>query len=663
MSHNSMSVSEVSKSSSLLSKSNTSSSQTSESEGFLDVLKSAFHSKKDSSEEVSASDDVAAVEGAETESEGAKITSSDAEAELAAGEEGEEGASGTDRADVDGDESADSLLKQQTNQESDAVDQTMSEGNQLLERLDKSNKALATEGNALPPEVAAVGATAHTASEFSSKSASGQDLVNAQGQSQVAAGEIDNAVVMQEQGSQAASDNADVVDGAVLAAGGSIAELEGQPHDGKNVQSAKPSDESVTTESTNAAKGSSDVASLSAVGVGATTAAATQALDTPKGANTTEQIQWSSPEQAKNVDAETQAAMTFQDNTQVIDKAQAIPVAAASVAGVTASKQLQATTPDGQPLTTQDDIASEQYAEPMWATTGVEPSLEGSKKTLDGATSAKVAASAALAAHLHNPTSAPLPADKAAAAMASSAAVAQDATLQTAQTQALAAAATTPSAPLVAAEQAKVLGSAAAAAAVFGDGKAHKSANGHEDKGDLSHQLAGVAGQQGLGATQARGVEAQAANATQQAPLQLTRDGASDQLAERVQMMMSKNLKNIDIRLDPPELGRMQIRMTMNNDVASIQFTVANQQTRDIVEQAMPRLREMLAQQGLQLADTSVQQQNAGQQQQSQYVASQNGQQGRKGGDFDAESEREADNSVEVNVDVTSNRDGISFYA
>ncbi len=88
------------------------------------------------------------------------------------------------------------------------------------------------------------------------------------------------------------------------------------------------------------------------------------------------------------------------------------------------------------------------------------------------------------------------------------------------------------------------------------------------------------------------------ANAT---PLHLNKEMAADQLAERVQVMMSKNLKNIDIRLDPPEMGRMHIRMNMQGDGATVHFTVANQHARDALEQTMPRLREMLAQQGVQL--------------------------------------------------------------
>lgn len=95
--------------------------------------------------------------------------------------------------------------------------------------------------------------------------------------------------------------------------------------------------------------------------------------------------------------------------------------------------------------------------------------------------------------------------------------------------------------------------------------------------------------------------------------IQLHKDQAGDKLADQVQMMMAKNLKQIDIRLDPPELGKLHIKLSLNQDQASVHFTVANSQTRDLVEQAMPRLRELLGQQGVQLAQGSVQQDSAGQ--------------------------------------------------
>ncbi len=180
-----------------------------------------------------------------------------------------------------------------------------------------------------------------------------------------------------------------------------------------------------------------------------------------------------------------------------------------------------------------------------------------------------------------------------------------------------------------------------------------------ESQYGLAGQLQAAAGQQGVTAQQQTRAEA-----AQQAqlPLQLTKELANEQVAEKVQMMMSKNLKNLDIRLDPPELGRMQIRMTMNNDLANVHFTVTNPQARDIIEQTLPRLREMLAQQGMQLADSSVQQQSSGQQQSGYAAAEQHGQ-GTSGSGFSGQSDENFDADVNLDLNVVSKRDGISFYA
>ncbi|MGR5234819.1 flagellar hook-length control protein FliK [Vibrio rotiferianus] len=189
-----------------------------------------------------------------------------------------------------------------------------------------------------------------------------------------------------------------------------------------------------------------------------------------------------------------------------------------------------------------------------------------------------------------------------------------------------------------------------------------KGASNQQDKPEAQHGLAGqiqaAAGQQGVTAQQQARVDA-----AQQAqiPLQLTKELANEQVAEKVQMMMSKNLKNLDIRLDPPELGRMQIRMTMNNDLANVHFTVSNPQARDLIEQTLPRLREMLAQQGMQLADSSVQQQSSGQQQ--GYAASEQSGKGGSERGFSGQSDENFDADVNLDLNVTSKRDGISFYA
>ncbi|NGZ91928.1 flagellar hook-length control protein FliK [Vibrio aestuarianus subsp. cardii] len=181
----------------------------------------------------------------------------------------------------------------------------------------------------------------------------------------------------------------------------------------------------------------------------------------------------------------------------------------------------------------------------------------------------------------------------------------------------------------------------------------------HKDS-SLAHQISTAAGQQGITSAQNRAENLQ--QAAPQPPLHLNKEMASDQMAERVQMMMSKNLKHVDIRLDPPELGRLQIRMNMNGDGATVHFTVANHQARDAIEQSMPRLREMLAQQGVQLGDTSVQQQNTGQQQ-SRYASSGDGQPGQLSRNENYLGEENLDTDVKLDLNVASKRDGISYYA
>ncbi|WP_275722707.1 flagellar hook-length control protein FliK [Vibrio furnissii] len=186
------------------------------------------------------------------------------------------------------------------------------------------------------------------------------------------------------------------------------------------------------------------------------------------------------------------------------------------------------------------------------------------------------------------------------------------------------------------------------------DVKGNTGSDGH-----FAHQVAAAAGQQGLNVTQnLRGEQVQQ---PQSVPMQLSKEMTADEMAERVQVMMSKNLKHVDIRLDPPELGRLHIRLNMHGDGANVQFTVSNQQARDVLEHSMPRLREMLAQQGVQLADTSVQQQNSGQQQ--RYAAGSGGQSGQSAGNEHFGGEENIDTDVKLDLNVASKRDGISYYA
>ncbi|MEG3767504.1 flagellar hook-length control protein FliK [Alteromonas sp. 14N.309.X.WAT.G.H12] len=81
------------------------------------------------------------------------------------------------------------------------------------------------------------------------------------------------------------------------------------------------------------------------------------------------------------------------------------------------------------------------------------------------------------------------------------------------------------------------------------------------------------------------------------------------QLAEKVRWMVNARNSMAEIRLDPPELGSMQVRVNVSGDSASVSFVVQSPQAKDMLMNAEPRLRDMLAEQGISLGESFVSQQ------------------------------------------------------
>ncbi|WP_162299785.1 flagellar hook-length control protein FliK [Marinospirillum perlucidum] len=80
----------------------------------------------------------------------------------------------------------------------------------------------------------------------------------------------------------------------------------------------------------------------------------------------------------------------------------------------------------------------------------------------------------------------------------------------------------------------------------------------------------------------------------------------AEALANRIQMMQTRGMQIAEMRLDPPDLGKMKIQLRVQGDQASVVFQSPNAQARDLMENALPRLREMMEEQGLSLTDASV---------------------------------------------------------
>jgi flagellar hook-length control protein FliK len=65
------------------------------------------------------------------------------------------------------------------------------------------------------------------------------------------------------------------------------------------------------------------------------------------------------------------------------------------------------------------------------------------------------------------------------------------------------------------------------------------------------------------------------------------------------------------LRISPDGLGPVEIRLKLDGDRVELGFTATQQDTRQALQDALPKLREMLAQQGLQLGQADVGQKHA----------------------------------------------------
>ncbi|QFU05521.1 Flagellar hook-length control protein [Pseudoalteromonas sp. THAF3] len=140
--------------------------------------------------------------------------------------------------------------------------------------------------------------------------------------------------------------------------------------------------------------------------------------------------------------------------------------------------------------------------------------------------------------------------------------------------------------------------------------------------------------------------------------INITKNDAAQQIQQRVNMMLNLNNQEAEIRLDPPELGSMQVRVRSEGEQAHVNFVVQNQQAKEALEQAMPRLRDLLAQQGLSLGDINVEQQN---QQSAQHDGEQG--QGSEHGPLTEQASNDENHGLEQQQKNAPMEQGIDFYA
>jgi flagellar hook-length control protein FliK len=85
--------------------------------------------------------------------------------------------------------------------------------------------------------------------------------------------------------------------------------------------------------------------------------------------------------------------------------------------------------------------------------------------------------------------------------------------------------------------------------------------------------------------------------------------GWGQAVGTQVAWFVSQNISAASLRLNPQHLGPLEMQVSLDGDQASVSFTSQQGLVRDALESSVPRLREMLSENGLTLVNVNVSQQ------------------------------------------------------
>ncbi len=148
--------------------------------------------------------------------------------------------------------------------------------------------------------------------------------------------------------------------------------------------------------------------------------------------------------------------------------------------------------------------------------------------------------------------------------------------------------------PAGAARSASTAEAAAAPAAELGADKHARSDAEGSLPSDASLGAAGAA----IGSMKSGGVTDGAAAPTLKVTAGVDTPEFGQGLADRVAYMVGNNLSSAKLQVNPPQLGPIEVRITVQGDHAQVWLTSHSAVTRDALESSSPKLREMLGAQG-----------------------------------------------------------------
>lgn len=91
-----------------------------------------------------------------------------------------------------------------------------------------------------------------------------------------------------------------------------------------------------------------------------------------------------------------------------------------------------------------------------------------------------------------------------------------------------------------------------------------------------------------------------------QIPVDINSNQWADKFSEQIVWLGNQNIKSALIKIHPEDLGPIEISVKVVKDTASVSINTHNSHVRDIVDQTLPKLRDMMAEQGLSLSDVHI---------------------------------------------------------
>lgn len=99
----------------------------------------------------------------------------------------------------------------------------------------------------------------------------------------------------------------------------------------------------------------------------------------------------------------------------------------------------------------------------------------------------------------------------------------------------------------------------------------------------------------------------------------------ADEVSQKIVWFTGRNIQAAEMHLNPADLGPIEVKINVQNDVASVSFNVQNASVRELLESNVVRLREMMESNGVNLGDVNVDSGNQDAYQEAQQRAQQMG--------------------------------------